>query len=303
MKQFNLHSTSTLFRSHIYLFFGLLIHGLLMIFLQFTAWPEMLIYPYLLERGFKFYGDIVQPYVPVLPYFLWGSFKIIGLSLQSLHVITIAFALMSDVFLYVVLKTYFKKISVITVLLSFILMQVFMEGNGLWFDHAVVPCILVATYFFLKYFKTQNIKPLVVTSIVIGLGFTIKQTAIWYFVALEAFLLYKSRFKEAIISTVSFIIPFTVLFVAFNPVDLFSWTIIYPFMKMPRLPGYLLYPHIRPLLITLFIFSPLLFLFKNKELLARISLVGFLASLGFLVPRFAYFHFQPALPFSSLSVG
>ena len=42
----------------------LIFHLLLVKVTQFVAWPEMLIYPYLLSRGFSFYGDIIQPYMP-----------------------------------------------------------------------------------------------------------------------------------------------------------------------------------------------------------------------------------------------
>ena len=56
----------------------LLIHFVLLINTRFTLWPEMVVYPYLVNNGFMLYRDIINPYPPFLSYSLAIFAKIFG---------------------------------------------------------------------------------------------------------------------------------------------------------------------------------------------------------------------------------
>jgi len=62
--------------------FGLIglftLHLFILIHLQFTSWPEMFSYPYLLNNGFNLYKDIALPYQPLLMLILSVVYKIFG---------------------------------------------------------------------------------------------------------------------------------------------------------------------------------------------------------------------------------
>src|SRR3989338_9060526 len=146
----------------IWLIVLLVLHTLVMLFTQFTAWPEMLIYPYLLKQGFAFYGDIVQPYLPVLPYGLYLGFSWLGFSASSLQIISILLVLVTDVILYLVVINFFPYFSVNLILFIYIFLQIFFEGNGIWFDHAAVPFILIAFAFWNFFLKSKAHKDLII---------------------------------------------------------------------------------------------------------------------------------------------
>src|SRR3990167_8695232 len=46
------------------------IHLILLINTRFTLWPEMVVYPYLLNNGFVLYRDIITNYSPIFIYIL-----------------------------------------------------------------------------------------------------------------------------------------------------------------------------------------------------------------------------------------
>ena len=49
---------------------AVLLHVFLLTNTKLTLWPEMVVYPYLLNKDFILYKDIINPYQPVLSYFL-----------------------------------------------------------------------------------------------------------------------------------------------------------------------------------------------------------------------------------------
>ena len=167
------------------LILGLLfVHLLLLLFTQFTAWPEMLIYPYLLEHGFAFYGDIVQPYMPFLPYVLSVVFRLFGLSVVTLQYFTVGVIVVIDLVLLRIVQTHYKLLSPETVLAIFIALQVFFSGNGMWFDlFAVVP-LLAAFYFALQYLNSEKMQDALAAGFALGIGIITKQTAVWFLMPL-----------------------------------------------------------------------------------------------------------------------
>src|SRR3989344_7896951 len=107
------------YRNHIVLFL-LLLHVALLCIVQFTTWPEMLAYPYLINKGFSFYGDIIHPYFPTLPYLLLSFFKITGFTPLALQLFTTVLILSSDVLFWFVAKQLYSKKTATFLLAAFI---------------------------------------------------------------------------------------------------------------------------------------------------------------------------------------
>ena len=287
------------------LILGLLfVHLLLLLFTQFTAWPEMLIYPYLLEHGFAFYGDIVQPYMPFLPYVLSVVFRLFGLSVVTLQYFTVGVIVVIDLVLLRIVQTHYKLLSPETVLAIFIALQVFFSGNGMWFDlFAVVP-LLAAFYFALQYLNSEKMQDALAAGFALGIGIITKQTAVWFLMPL--LIMVYTRNRKAILPMLLIAsIPFISLLIFFRVSDIWNWAIVYPLLKMAKTPGYTLYPNARELIILLILLLPLFlsFVHRGKRLQKpHFIMLWLIAAFGFLFPRFAWFHIQPLAPFLAIAV-
>ena len=117
---------------------ALIVHVFLLSGLRFTAWPEMLSYPYLRNNGYLLYKDMIHPYPPILTMVLSIVYKLFGYKLIVLKIFTWLIILVNDILIFLVAKKITKsvKYSVLS-LISYILLQPFLEGNQLWFDLAV----------------------------------------------------------------------------------------------------------------------------------------------------------------------
>src|SRR3989344_1901426 len=74
----------------------LLVHLLLLINTKFTLWPEMVVYPYLLNNGFILYRDIINPYPPLFTGFLTIFARIFGYSPLFYQILTWVVILLID---------------------------------------------------------------------------------------------------------------------------------------------------------------------------------------------------------------
>ena len=73
--------------------------------LQFTAWPEMLSFPYVIDKGFLIYKDFHHVYQPLLTYILLGVYKIFGFNILALKTFTyVNFVLIDMVMFLTILK-------------------------------------------------------------------------------------------------------------------------------------------------------------------------------------------------------
>ena len=81
------------------------IHILVLENMRFTLWPEMVVYPYLLNNGFSLYKDLVNPYPPTLILILSALTKIVGYQPQIFQLFTWILIFITDIILYnVILK-------------------------------------------------------------------------------------------------------------------------------------------------------------------------------------------------------
>src|SRR3989344_7931037 len=109
---------------------------------MFTAWPEMLLWPYLILNNWLPYKDIAIAHTPLLLGFLAAYFKLAGIGVIQLKLFTWILILLTDYLLFWVVKRLWSRLVAYLSLIAYILLQTFYEVNGLWFDLALTPLAL-----------------------------------------------------------------------------------------------------------------------------------------------------------------
>jgi len=285
------------------------IHLFLLINLKFTAWPEMLSYPYLRNNGYLLYKDMIYPYPPVLTMALSIIYKLFGYKLIALKVFTWLIILANDVLIFLIVKKMVnsERWAAISVIF-YVLIQPFSEGNQLWFDLAIVPFVLLGTLFLInkKYF---------LSGLSLGVAILTKQTTGLYLVFSILYIAYREKsFKKLLKFVIAPIILFLILLIRLITEGavsgFFNWTLVYPFTWWSKFPGYvqmaithkqlfILFLLVLP--ITLLVFRLKRNFFRDKNL---VLLVSSLLVSGLLVyPRFSFFHFQLGIAFIAILYG
>lgn len=293
----------------------LFIHLLFLVNTKFTLWPEMVVYPYLLNNGFLLYRDIINPYPPLFIGFLATFTKLFGYDPRVFQFLTWTIILVIDFLIFRIAKKITKKeFYAISSLVFFIILSIPFSVNGLWFDLIQTPFILFSFYFIFRYLKEPKNSDLLFFSIFhLTIAFLIKQQTVilflWFFVLL--FLKFKIKALQIIKKNLIFFLPLVVVLIleifTFWQKNLLSdfvfWTLNFPFILSSKLPGYILLPTIRQLAVSIsviFLFLPLIF---KKKSHAR-QVVFFSVPLFFFsYPRFDYFHLVPQLAVLSLAFG
>lgn len=275
----------------------MLLHLFILFNLQFTAWPEMFSYPYLLDNGFDLYKDITLPYQPILVLLLVEIYKLFGYNLLTLQLFTWIVVVFSDVLIFLVSRRLLGKTIISLLPLSlYVLIQPLAFGNMLWFDLATVPFILLAFIF-------SHHKKFFVMGFFLGVAFFIKQQTGLAILFLSSYFLLNKKFQELIkfflgFGVVALLILFFVIFSGIFD-DYLFWTIAVPLYWYPRLPGYSNWPTLLQLLTISFIFLPaVLLVAKNWEVSKENTKMILISLIGLFIvafPRFDYFRFQPAL--------
>lgn len=296
------------------LLFLLLLHLFLLVNLRFTAWPEMFSYPFLRNNGFLIYKDMIHPYPPILTMVLSYLYKIFGYQLIILKLFTWGLILFNDVMIFLIVKFITKSIKYSVLgLMFYILIQPFLEGNMLWFDLAVVPPILLATYFCLRWLNDKESKYYL---LFIGFLFTvaglIKQTTGLFFAAFVIYCFIKkikiSDIGYLFIGPLILVIPLVFrLWQERALEDFIKWVIVYPFTYWNKFPGYVrMAIDAKELVVLLLLLIPLAILFIKitkqnfKNLWFNLLIVNLLISFILIYPRFSFFHFQSALAFLAI---
>jgi len=125
------------------------VHLFLLTQLMFTAWPEMTLWPYLMNSGWLPYTDIAIAHTPLLLVKLLLFYKIFGVGILQLKIFTWITILLSDVLIFLIAKKLWNLKVAFVSLIASIILSIFYDGNGLWFDLFLVPMIL-GSYYFLK---------------------------------------------------------------------------------------------------------------------------------------------------------
>lgn len=283
------------------------LHLILLSVLQFTAWPEMVSFPYLINHGFITYKDMIHAYPPLLVNILAVLYSIFGYKVMVLKIFGFMTILLSDILVFLVIQKLTKKTNLSIVGMGvYITLQPFLEGNMVWPDLFIVPFLLLTFLFLLK-------KKYLMSGIAIGLAILTKQTGVLFLgIAGLAIILFERKWNSVerfMIGVGVIVVPFLVSLVSQNSFKEFiNWTIIYPSRYWTKFPGYVqLNPTLKENLSLLILFLPLsVLILKSKKKLFGDA--NFLILFGFLIcgivgvyPRFSFFHFQAALSFLVIS--
>ena len=284
----------------VFLIILLLLQLLFLLSLQFTAWPEMLSYPYLRNNGFLIYKDMIHPYPPILTMGLSWIYSIFGYHLWVMQAVSWGINLSSSIMVFFITRLLTKKglIALLT-LFFYVILQPFLDGNMLWFDNVIVLPILLGLYFTLR-------KNFLFTGLFLSIAMLTKQTAGLFLVVLILHTMLRKtpwkNLKYFFIGPLILGVPLLARLLQEGAlVDFLNWTIVYPLTLFKNFPGYV---HTElsatQILISIFLLAPLLFLtFKPPKLLEEKNfqiLLGFLVvSIVIIYPRFSFFHAQTAL--------
>ena len=287
--------TKFLQRKYIFILLGVvLIHLYLLFKLKFTAWPEMLLWPYLTLRGLLPYRDIAIAHTPHLIIDLAIFYRIFGVGIEQLKIYTWLLIAFTDMLLFwVVGKLWNQKMAVITVAV-FAFWQIFFDGNGMWFDLMLVPLSVIT------FFLVERQKYFWVGVFWVFMFFT-KQTAVWFLIPIIFSIKNWREFILGIlIATITCV--FGIWMWGILP-NFYQWAIHFGIFILPRSQGQIQLPDIKNLLVSLLpfvIFIP--YVVKNKTKSLNLILWTLAGTAG-AYPRFEFFHFQPALPFLAIVSG
>src|SRR5258708_3483596 len=133
------------------LFLLLSIHLIILSRLQFTVWPEMVSFPYLINHGFILYKDAIHAYPPLLVLVLAILNTIFGYGPWILKGFAWTFLLVNDVLIFLIIKKFTKKNNLAFVgLVFYIFTEPFLEGNMVWPDIVIVTPLLFSFYYLLE---------------------------------------------------------------------------------------------------------------------------------------------------------
>ena len=261
--------------------------------ISFTAWPEMLAWPYLMLQGWLPYRDIAIAHNPLLLFDLVVFYKLFGIGIVQLKIYTwLLIAVNAYLTFFVASKYLNKKIGYVSILVYLLLCIVF-QGNGLWFDLALAPFGL------LLYFCIQERKYFW-SGIVFALGFLTKQTFIWFLIPVAYIVLKDIKRLKIYLPFVYGVFSILILFIGALYLfgiadDFYFWAIKFGILYLPNAAGQLQFPSIKEFGFAMLPFAAIL---VYPEIFPWVVA----GSLG-VYPRWELFHFQPALPFLAITIS
>lgn len=283
----------------------IIIHIFLLFNLQFTAWPEMLSFPYMIDKGFLIYKDFHHVYQPLLTFMLLGVYKVFGFKIVVLKIFTYILIALADLMLYLNIKKLSGKKNIAILSLGiFVLLQPIFDGNMLWYDIGVILPVLLSIYFI-----NSN---LFLSGLFVALAFLIKQQAVLIGLPIFIYLIYKKeKYRDILKFLYGFIIPVVILVILLFKSDLINdyifWTFEFPLIYLPKIESYAIAPNLRELFILGLMLSVLVTgaVINIKKLTSRFYLLAtvLLCLVLSAFPRFSLFHLQPALAIFALLIG
>ncbi|BCX14795.1 MAG: hypothetical protein KatS3mg088_478 [Patescibacteria group bacterium] len=284
------------------LLIGILAFQLFFLFnLKFTAWPEMLAWPYLMIKGWMPYRDIAIAHNPLLLVDLAIFYKFFGVGVWQLKFFTWLLIILSEMVLFLIAKEIWGRKVALWSVLFYSFWVIFYEGNGIWFDFYMG--ILAFISFYLVYKKDWFL-----AGVFWSLAFLSKQTAIWFLFPILFEIIVRPPLKieslkmvfgaGAVLSIFLFLLwKLGILFYWWN------WAVNFGVFVLPKSTGQIKLPGFSELFVSLFPFFVFLLLFLNhKSKLLNLFLWSLAGILG-AYPRFEYFHFQPAIFYLSIAAA
>lgn len=280
--------------------FGLLtilaVHILFLLKTQFTAWPEMMLWPYLMANGWLPYRDIAIAHTPLLPLILSAYNSLFGFGVMQLKIFTWAVILLTDILLYWLISKKYGRTGGLYGLLFYIPLQIIYFGNGLWFESALTLLGLLLFYFL----KTKKYLWL---GVIFAMSLLFKQTAIYIAMPILLGLISQNnkgkeiqRFMLSFFAVIGVFMLIVLSFGIFD--DFYKWAIEFGIFTLPKLSGQIKYPATKEAVYAFLPFMLIIpYLVKKKDLILPLfALTGVMG----VFPRWELFHFQPALPFLAM---
>lgn len=288
---------------------AVILHILILSNLQFTAWPEVLGYPYLFANGFSLYKDMIVPYPPGLIWILASIYELFSYNPEVLKYFTWFLIISIDLLIILIFENLKIGKTAFFFFFLYIFLQPFLDGNMLWFDIATTPFLLLAFIFSINFSRNKHYKDIFWIGLFLGLAMLIKQIAIVYFFAFILWYLFfltkkKKLFHPLIFFSLGLGIPMGFLLLSLNIEgviwDFWNWTVFYPLTQWSKFPGYVAFEISRRTFVVLvLLFLPLLGLLlikrKNYKEIFVLTILFFGATILAIYPRFSFFHFQPSL--------
>ena len=275
-------------------FWPLIPIGLTQIFvlskIQFTPWPEMLLWPWLVSHGWIPFSDIIVAHAPLLYMSLALWYRVMGTGLVSLKIFTWSYIFLTAIILWVIAAKQSRKKTATISVIFYALLQTVYQGNGMWFDLGLAPLILLA-YYFLK-----SRQP-VFAGVFFAVALFTKQTAFWLIVPVLLETIISRSTKRFFVSVAAISLIILTGLAATRSLDNFyRWAIQAGVLNLSRTQWQSQWPALSSA--TAFLFLPLAAAFLNPRLAPWILF----ASMG-TFPRWELFHFQPAIPFIALGLA
>lgn len=283
----------------IFLAIIIIIHSFILTRVIFFPYPELFIYPYLTNNGFKPYQQILDQHFPGL-LFLPLNFNNLGMTTpDAARLWLIVTVIITQVLLFFISKKIFKsERKALLVNLLYLVWQPFFEGWVLWID-SFLPLFLLPSFYFLyrgKFF---------LTGFLLGITIIFKQVIIPLALLAGAYILWKNKKKDLATYFLGLSIPIIfMLFYIFSIgvfKDFWYWTVIFNLTVYAKYGRGMVADFAHLSRVALVFGTSLLLLYKIKDKINQILLIFLIGSLIGLSTRFDFVHFQPALPFASLA--
>ncbi len=300
--------------TYYFLFFLLVFHIILLVNTKFTLWPEMVVYPYLVNNGFLLYKDIFNPYPPLLTIILSQITKVLGYGVLNFQIFTWLVILFIDGIIFTLARRITKNSS--HALLSVIFFTFFsipFGVNGLWFDLVQTPFILISVYLFYSFILKKKFYYFYLSAFFLLVGVSLKQQAAWLFIGFLLFIIFSKKISAREFLKRLHILIFLLFFAAVLHLmfshylgvveDFLFWVVKFPIFEASSMPGYVLFPMARQIVVLTALFLIFTPIFLTRVFVYRFILLISLYLLVFAYPRFDYFHLIPSLAVIALLAG
>jgi hypothetical protein len=293
------------------LIFVLGLHFILLLKLKFTAWPEMITWPYLMLNGWLPYKNIAIVHTPLMLADIAIFNKLFGVGILQLKIFTWILILLFDYLVFWVARRLWDVRVALYSLLVFVFLQIFFDGNGLWFD------LYMGGLAFISFYLVQK-KSWFWAGVLWALAFISKQTAVWFLIPIAFELirplkgsplkvLNKGVFGFVKGSAVVGIFLLLLLLGLGIWGDFWAWAVTFGIFTLPGEAGQIQMPGLKNLILAAFPATALIPLYffgtkKIRQQLPAYCLWGLAGALG-AYPRFEFFHLQPAVFYIAILTG
>lgn len=286
-------------------------HAFVLTRLIYFPYPELFIYPYLVNRGLAPYSQILDQHFPGLM-FLPVNLNNLGMTTpEAARVWSMSIVIIIQVMLFFIGSKILRgKLRALSVNILFLAWQPFFEGWVLWID-SFLPLLLLPAFYALYQGDRDNRRDkadkwFFCSGLFLGLGIVFKQVLIPLVIFAAIYILWKKRnLRVMLIFLSGLFFPIALMFIYLVSIgvlkDFWYWTVVFnltTFAQFGRGDG----PTLAHFFRVLLVFGlPFLIIRKIKLAEVQILLIFLIGTLIGLSTRFDFVHLQPALPFALLA--